>query len=112
MKIRTCHNCAREKICNLKTVFNINEDIGCVDFIDNSDILKTSTDPIYKPVMDPRYRLNTVYIGTPFVESAFTVNCKEIILRHGSIEIVINDNDLKDYPVIIINGRTYVLKED
>lgn len=114
MKTRTCHNCAREKICNLKTVFNIDENIGCVDFIDDNFTQKEYTNTLNKPVMDPRFGPDTFYmgVGVPFVSSNLVLNCEKIILKQGSIEITIDDKRLEEYPTIIINGRTYVLKED
>ena len=111
MKTRTCHNCAKEKICNLKTVFNINEDVGCIDFIDDNYIQKEYTNTLNRPVMDPRFGPDTFYAGTPWTGANIVLKCEKIILQQGSIEITIDDKTLDNCPVLIINGKKYVAEE-
>lgn len=48
----------------------------------------------------------------PFDNSKIIVMCKEIVLKQGIIEITIDNEKIKQYNEIVIDGRTYRVLEN
>lgn len=48
----------------------------------------------------------------PFKNSKIIVMCKEIVLKQGAIEITIDNERIKQFNEIVIDGRTYKVLEE
>lgn len=48
----------------------------------------------------------------PFDTSKIIIMCKEIVLKQGTIEITIDNERIKHYNEIVIDGRTYRFLEN
>lgn len=48
----------------------------------------------------------------PFNTSKIVIMCKEIVLKQNDIEITIDNDKIKQYNSIVIDGRVYELREE
>lgn len=93
MAIRCCDTCAYKEGCLLKNYPDVDENTGCVNWFE---------DPV---------GLQVVGVNDSLIDPSVVIECKKIILTHKEARIEIDSDLLKNFSVIVINGRKYVLED-
>ena len=94
MANRCCDTCVHKEGCLLKFYPDVDQNTGCVNWFE--DLVE----------------LQVVGVNDALIDPSVIIECKKIILTHDEVRIEIDNDLLKNFSVIIINGRKYVLEDE